>query len=69
MTKLTFFTASGESFFLELPAEMTIADIKSILEADVSFVSLVSPRPPPFAPELTDCMISSMLYGIGPSAS
>lgn len=36
MTKLTFFTATGESFFLELPADMSIADIKTLLEGDVS---------------------------------
>lgn len=43
--KLTFFTSSGESFFLELPSDMSIQDVKLLLEGDV--------RPLPPSPSST----------------
>jgi hypothetical protein len=34
--KLTFFTSTGESFFLELPSDMSVQLVKTLLEGDVS---------------------------------
>jgi hypothetical protein len=38
--KLTFFTNTGDSFFLELPSEMTLADTREVLASDVRPFSL-----------------------------
>lgn len=65
--KLTFFTASGESFFLELPSDMSIQDVKTLLEGDVSPVVLPPRRFPSVGTNggkklVSDSMLPTLQY-------